>query len=277
VRDTPSCFFVLLFAFSLKASVSGFPCPLFNDKRLISMAGQRRDSSGHGEKECNAKRREPPAGRSTGRNPQASARRMSANSLSVCDVCSVYVLCVAAASSSGGGASASGSYESSSGIEAVGTFDGMGLKEELLRGIYAYGQGPQKHTQRTGGDKAREGERESRGTDVANFCSSSVCVLAPGFEKPSAIQQRAIIPILKGRDVIAQSQSGTGKTTIFSIGVLQSINTRSRDTQALVLSPTRELAVQSRNVMMAFGDYMKVSGDKLAEFLLPKPVEETPQ
>ena len=43
----------------------------------------------------------------------------------------------------------------------------------------------------------------------------------PGFEKPSAIQQRAITPILEGRDVIAQSQSGTGKTTIFSIGVLQ--------------------------------------------------------
>ena len=80
-----------------------------------------------------------------------------------------------------------------------------------------------------------------------------------GFEKPSAIQQRAIIPILKGRDVIAQSQSGTGKTTIFSIGVLQSINAKSKETQALVLSPTRELAIQSRNVMMAFGDYMNVT------------------
>ena len=80
-----------------------------------------------------------------------------------------------------------------------------------------------------------------------------------GFEKPSAIQQRAIIPILKGRDVIAQSQSGTGKTTIFCVGVLQSINAKSKETQALVLSPTRELAIQSRNVMMAFGDYMNVT------------------
>jgi len=69
-----------------------------------------------------------------------------------------------------------------------------------------------------------------------------------GFEKPSAIQQRAIIPIMKGRDVIAQSQSGTGKTTIFCLGVLQNINTKVRETQALVLSPTRELAEQSRNV-----------------------------
>ena len=40
-----------------------------------------------------------------------------------------------------------------------------------------------------------------------------------GFEKPSAIQQRAIVPVIKGRDVIAQAQSGTGKTATFSIGV----------------------------------------------------------
>ena len=49
------------------------------------------------------------------------------------------------------------------------------------------------------------------------------------------------------------------KTTIFCMGVLQSINARSKETQALVLSPTRELAIQSRNVMMAFGDYMNVT------------------
>ena len=64
------------------------------------------------------------------------------------------------------------------------------------------------------------------------------------FEKPSAIQQRAILPILRGRDVIAQAQSGTGKTATFSISMLQTIDTTLRDTQALVLSPTRELATQ---------------------------------
>jgi len=63
-----------------------------------------------------------------------------------------------------------------------------------------------------------------------------------GFEKPSAVQQRAIMPILRGLDVIAQSQSGTGKTTIFAIGILQIIDTNSSDLQAIVLSPTRELA-----------------------------------
>ena len=72
-----------------------------------------------------------------------------------------------------------------------------------------------------------------------------------GFEKPSAIQRRAIIPILQGRDVIAQSQSGTGKTTIFCIGTLQSINARIKDLQALILSPTRELAEQSCKVYQA--------------------------
>jgi len=59
--------------------------------------------------------------------------------------------------------------------------------------------------------------------------------------------------------VIAQSQSGTGKTTIFCVGVLQAINSKSKETQAVVLSPTRELAVQSRNVMLAFGEFMNVS------------------
>jgi len=78
------------------------------------------------------------------------------------------------------------------------------------------------------------------------------------FEKPSAIQQRAIKPIVSGRDVIAQAQSGTGKTATFSISVLQSIDTSVRETQALILSPTRELAVQIQNVVLALGDYMNV-------------------
>jgi ATP-dependent RNA helicase len=51
------------------------------------------------------------------------------------------------------------------------------------------------------------------------------------FEKPSAIQQRAILPITQGRDVIAQAQSGTGKTATFSISILQSIDVTVRETQ----------------------------------------------
>jgi len=79
-----------------------------------------------------------------------------------------------------------------------------------------------------------------------------------GFEKPSAIQQRAIKQIVKGRDIIAQAQSGTGKTATFSIGVLQSIDVKTRETQALVLGPTRELAVQIQKVILALGDYMNI-------------------
>ncbi|KAF9506506.1 hypothetical protein BS47DRAFT_1399456 [Hydnum rufescens UP504] len=87
-------------------------------------------------------------------------------------------------------------FESSEKIPVISTFDQLNLKEDLLRGIYAY-----------------------------------------NFEKPSAIQQRAILPITKGRDTIDVSV---------------------RDTQALVLSPTRELATQIQSVVLALGDYMNV-------------------
>ena len=83
-------------------------------------------------------------------------------------------------------------------------------------------------------------------------------IYAYGFEKPSAIQQRAIKPIVLGRDVIAQSQSGTGKTAVFSIASLQLLDQTSRDVQVLVLSPTRELAEQSQKVMQSLGDFMNV-------------------
>mmetsp|Transcript_16936 Transcript_16936/g.39110 ORF Transcript_16936/g.39110 Transcript_16936/m.39110 type:complete len:430 (+) Transcript_16936:111-1400(+) len=84
-------------------------------------------------------------------------------------------------------------------------------------------------------------------------------IYAYGFEKPSAIQQRAIKPIILGRDVIAQSQSGTGKTAVFSIASLQLLDSTSRDVQVLVLSPTRELAEQSQRVMQSLGDFMNAT------------------
>jgi len=79
-----------------------------------------------------------------------------------------------------------------------------------------------------------------------------------GFERPSAIQQRAIKSIVQGRDVIAQSQSGTGKTAVFSIGILQCLDTSINETQALVISPTRELAEQTQKVILALGDFINV-------------------
>lgn len=101
--------------------------------------------------------------------------------------------------------------------EIIDNFDDMNLRENLLRGIFAY-----------------------------------------GFEKPSAIQQRAIMPAIKGYDVIAQAQSGTGKTATFSIAALQQIDFANQQCQALVLAPTRELAQQIQKVVLALGDYQKV-------------------
>jgi translation initiation factor 4A len=81
---------------------------------------------------------------------------------------------------------------------------------------------------------------------------------ATSFERPSAIQQRAIVPVVKNHDVIAQAQSGTGKTATFSVAILQKLDMSIKGTQALILAPTRELAQQIQKVVVALGDYMNV-------------------
>ncbi|KAI9093829.1 eukaryotic initiation factor 4A-III [Phlyctochytrium arcticum] len=80
-----------------------------------------------------------------------------------------------------------------------------------------------------------------------------------GFERPSVFQQRAIPPVIKGHDVIAQHQWGTGKTAIFSISVLQSLDMTKKECQALILAPTWELAQQIQKVVIALGDYMNIT------------------
>jgi len=98
-------------------------------------------------------------------------------------------------------------------------------------------------------------------------------IYAYGFEKPSIIQQKAIVPFARGYDVIAQAQSGTGKTGTYSIGLLQRIDCSVKDLQALVLVPTRELAQQVQLVIQAVGDYLDVishsfiGGNKVADDL----------
>lgn len=83
-------------------------------------------------------------------------------------------------------------------------------------------------------------------------------IYAYGFEAPLAIQSRAIAQIIAGRDTIAQAQSGTGKTATFSIGMLQVIEPKAKQCQALVLSPTRELAAQIHSVIENLGSYMQI-------------------
>lgn len=80
-----------------------------------------------------------------------------------------------------------------------------------------------------------------------------------GFDVPSAIQQRAILPIISGRDVLAQAQSGTGKTATFSISALQRINENEKKTQALIMAPTRELALQIQRVVVSLAIHMNVN------------------
>ena len=80
-----------------------------------------------------------------------------------------------------------------------------------------------------------------------------------GFEEPSPIQQSAIIPLIKRKDVIAQAQSGTGKTGAFVIGSLQLLDEKKKETQTLILAHTRELARQIFAVINNIGNLMEVT------------------
>jgi len=82
-------------------------------------------------------------------------------------------------------------------------------------------------------------------------------IYANGFENPSPIQRRAIIPLIKKHDVIAQAQSGTGKTGCFAIGVLELIDLDQNSVQGVILSPTRELSSQTKSVIDRIGINMK--------------------
>lgn len=92
----------------------------------------------------------------------------------------------------------------------------LNLKDDLLRGIYAY-----------------------------------------GFEQPSEIQKKAIYPITQKKDIIAQAQSGSGKTGTFSISSLQRVNIKEDYTQILILAPTQELALQIYKVLTCIGTFLE--------------------
>lgn len=155
-------------------------------------------------------------------------------------------------------------------IQVMPDFESMGLRQELLRGIYDYGKfvRSKMYTVEEMESMIYIESIHSPGLVFIIHHHSSPLFLSKsinahtmltftGFEKPSAIQQRAVLPIIKGHDVIAQSQSGTGKTAVFSMSILQRLDTTSNDTQALVLSPTRELAEQTQKVCNgceAYGD-----------------------
>ena len=102
--------------------------------------------------------------------------------------------------------------------EAVETFEEMNLRPEIFRGLLSY-----------------------------------------GFEKPSIIQQKAIPAFVKhNRDIIAQAQSGTGKTATFSVALLQKIEEDNNHLQGIILAPTRELATQIHSVITSIGQFTKI-------------------
>ncbi|MDE4908744.1 DEAD/DEAH box helicase [Methanogenium marinum] len=78
-----------------------------------------------------------------------------------------------------------------------------------------------------------------------------------GFEEPTPIQAQAIPPILEGKDVTGQAQTGTGKTAAFGIPALHIVDLASRKTQVIVLSPTRELAIQTAEEFNRLAKYIK--------------------
>ena len=97
-------------------------------------------------------------------------------------------------------------------------FDDMPLKENLLRGIMAY-----------------------------------------GFEKPSSVQKKGIVPVIEGKDCIIQAQSGSGKTGTFSISSLQLTDTDIESCQIIILSPTREIADQSFIVIKNLSEFLNIN------------------
>lgn len=88
-------------------------------------------------------------------------------------------------------------------------------------------------------------------------------IYAYGFEKPSQIQKYAIVPIISGKDIIAQSQSGTGKTATFLIGMMSRIDNTINMVQSLIICPTRELAKQIHNILVDLSRYANITSQLL--------------
>jgi len=84
-----------------------------------------------------------------------------------------------------------------------------------------------------------------------------------GFEKPSPIQSKAILPILENKSMIAQAQSGTGKTATFAIGALSRIDLNKHEEQVIILAPTRELSKQIEDVVLHLGCFIQNLHTKL--------------
>ena len=110
---------------------------------------------------------------------------------------------------------------------------------------------------------AQNGEETNSSYEIQNWDDLEISpsllrgIFAYGFEKPSPIQQKAIKPLILKKDMVAQAQSGTGKTATFTIGALANVDVTDNTTQVLVLSPTKELTLQTAKVFESLGGMME--------------------
>ena len=94
--------------------------------------------------------------------------------------------------------------------------------------------------------------------------SETLCALLKkqGITAPTPVQEQAIPPMRAGRDVIAQAQTGTGKTLAFLLPLLEKIKPQGEVAQALVIAPTRELAIQIAHVARLSSTVVRTSSDR---------------
>ncbi|KAI4260887.1 MAG: hypothetical protein LQ352_000042 [Teloschistes flavicans] len=103
---------------------------------------------------------------------------------------------------------------------------------------------------------------KTKGLDFEDFLIKRELMMGifeAGFEKPSPIQEETIPVALAGRDILARAKNGTGKTAAFVIPTLERINPKSTKTQALILVPTRELALQTSQVCKTLGKHLNIN------------------
>lgn len=109
----------------------------------------------------------------------------------------------------------------------------------------------------SGADAGEEGQKEGLNYEDAGIDGRILrAVKELGFEHMTPIQEQAIPLFMTGRDIIGQAQTGTGKTAAFGIPILQKINPENRSLQAVILCPTRELAMQAADELRKFAKYM---------------------
>ena len=94
-------------------------------------------------------------------------------------------------------------------------------------------------------------------TELGLLPAVETAVSELGYERPSAIQAATIPLLLEGRDVLGQAQTGTGKTAAFSLPMLSMLDVKSKSTQALILAPTRELAIQVAEAIQSYAKHLK--------------------